>query len=58
MMNDAPRSPAAATDGDLARASLIRSLEGRRTDFVMPDRPARRLPPRSRRHSVRHRSIR
>lgn len=27
-------------------------------EVVMPDRPARRLPPKSRRTSVRHRSIR
>lgn len=28
------------------------------TPFVMPDRKARRLPPKNRRHSVKHRAIR
>ena len=39
----------------LAAASARR--QATRTDFIIPI-PARRLPPRSRRHSVRHRAIR
>lgn len=45
-------------------AAMISATDRRLADLratpppVMPDRPARRLPPKSRRNSVRHRSIR
>jgi len=50
-------SPATTATADAMRAASARRLAAR-AEFVMNDRPARRLPPKSRRHSVKHRAIR
>lgn len=42
----------------LDAAAARRKAEYQEMTTIMPDRPARRLPPKSRRHSVRHRGLR
>lgn len=39
-------------------AARLAEYSAARPEIVLNDRPARRLPPRSRRHSVKHRAIR
>lgn len=47
-----------ATPAPLTRAERQALYSAARPEIVLNDRPARRLPPRTRRHSVKHRSIR
>lgn len=46
------------TDRPLTRAERQALFSAARPEIVPNDRPARRLPPRSRRHSIKHRSYR
>ena len=58
MTNNDPR-PAPATDpiADAMKAASDRRLASRAT-FTPNPSPARRLPPKARRHSVKHRALR
>lgn len=42
----------------LTHAERLALYSAARPEIVLNDRPARRLPPKTRRHSVKHRSIR
>lgn len=46
------------TTAPLTRAERQALYSAARPEIVLNDRPARRIPPKTRRHSVKHRSIR